>query len=61
MKEKTKTSKGKSRGPREKLMSKIAERRSELVTEYFSKPKKHRKREIEQEIKVIDEQFEQLF
>lgn len=55
-----KTSKKSRQSPKEKRIEKIADKRTELVTEYFSKPPKTRKRKIEEEIAGLDEEYEQL-
>lgn len=54
---KTKKTKAKE-SPREKKMRKLSDKRSAFVTELFSKPHALRRKELEEKISELDEEYQ---
>ncbi|MEK6942088.1 MAG: hypothetical protein AABW85_04500 [archaeon] len=51
----------KTKNSKQKILQKIAEEKTQLIAELFSRPSKQRKKEIEDKIMQLDSQYMQLF
>lgn len=52
---------GRKRNEKQKILQKIAEEKTQLIAELFSKPTKQRKKEIEGKILQLDDEYMGLF